>query len=220
MCGRFVVYGLMDDIVKAFNARKFLSVYTNYAPNYNVSPEQNAPVVTNSNEENFIELMRWGLIPSWAKDDKSSFRMINARAESVSQKPSYAKPFRTQRCLVVANGFYEWKDKMPNYITLKDRKLFGMAGLYDEWINEGKALRTFSIITTTPNKFMENIHDRMPVIIAKNDEKNYLEDAGIAKSLLQPSDEEMQSWRVDNRMNSPQYNEAGCITPLVDLKSY
>ncbi|MCK4287790.1 MAG: SOS response-associated peptidase, partial [Bacteroidales bacterium] len=126
-----------------------------------------------------LSFFRWGLIPFWAKDLSIGNRLINARAETVTQKPSFKNSFQQKRCLVLSDGFYEWKkgkDKIPYRVFLKNNALFSMAGIWDTWKDaEGKPIHSFAIITTSPNELMKNIHQRMPVILNINDEKNWLE---------------------------------------------
>lgn len=133
-----------------------------------------------NHEGNEAVLMRWGLIPSWAKDPKIGYKMINARSESILEKPSFKKPFLSQRCLIPASGFYEWQHldnkKIPYYFKLKDQDLFAFAGLYDEWKDpEGYPLKTFTIITTEPNEVVAPIHNRMPVILPEKSEDIWLD---------------------------------------------
>ena len=142
-----------------------------FRPNYNAAPTQNLPLILNSDPAT-ISLGRWGLIPSWAKEQKIGNRMINARAETLLQKPSFRTPFRKHRCLVLADGFYEWKKtsdgKIPHRIALKDNQPFAFAGIWEMWTApEGEEIRSFSIITTEPNQLMKPLHHRMPVILKK-----------------------------------------------------
>jgi len=174
MCGRYSL-PYADDIPIRFKATR--NGY-DLKPRYNAAPSEDLPVIINDGEKH-VELMRWGLVPFWAKDLKIGYKMINARAESVADKPSFRKSLSHQRCIVPASGFFEWKklarEKTPYYIFLKNKELIGFAGLYDVWKdNEGKELRTYTIITTTPNQLMEPIHDRMPAILEKLDEDKWL----------------------------------------------
>lgn len=190
MCGRFVFYSDKDDVSLMFNVRKFLSVYK---PNYNVSPQHDVPIISRVDDENVLLAMRWGM-------QVGKFNMINIRTETM-EKPFFNK---MGHCIVLANGFYEWKDKQPRYITLKDRRLFGLAGIFND--------NTFSIITTSPNVFMKSIHDRMPVIIPKGKEEDWI----LSKSLelLKPSNEEMDAIKVSTLVNSPKNNSSECIKAI------
>lgn len=185
MCGRFDLKN-PDTLYKRFGVTKALSI--SLIPNSDVRPSQSVPIVFADRE---IELMKWGLIPSWAKDEKVGYKMINARAEGIESKPSFKNPFHTQRCLVPATGFYEWKDtsqgKVKYYFHLKNNSMFAFAGLYDVWRNnEGRGIKTFTIITTRPNSVVQNVHDRMPVILRKEDEEVWLNPDEIEDTRLLP----------------------------------
>lgn len=180
---------------------------------YNVAPSQVMPVVVR-NSPNHFELMKWGLIPFWSKEPKAGYSTINARAEGIADKPAYRKPIRSQRCLIPADGFYEWQKtgttKQPYFIHLKDEELFGFAGLYDIYRDkEGNELKTFTIITTEANELMAPIHNRMPVILRPEDEDLWL-DPGVTDpqqvlDLLRPySVKEMEAYPVSKQVNSPE----------------
>ena len=139
-------------------------------PRYNIAPSQNHPVIVIKEDQKELTMMRWGLIPHWAKDMSIGYKMINARVETVAEKFSFRHSFKTQRCLVLADGFYEWKGegktKQPYYyIRFKDQRLFAFAGLWERWEKQEPALETCALITTGPNALMEPIHNRMPVIL-------------------------------------------------------
>jgi putative SOS response-associated peptidase YedK len=179
MCGR---YELQE--IAGLGARfRATSVRLDFStPRYNVAPGQVMPVVIkeSGHDQNALELMKWGLIPSWAKDPRISNKMINARAETVMEKPSYRKPLQSKRCLVPVSGFYEWHDtgtgKLPYHISLKDQPVFALAGLYDTWLSpEGQPVNTYTIITTSANSFMERLHHRMPVILPQEAEEEWLD---------------------------------------------
>lgn len=180
-------------------------------PQYNVAPGSTMPVVVR-NSPNHVELMKWGLIPHWSKQPRVKFSTINARAETVSTSATYRTPFRSRRCLVPASGFYEWQaskeGKQPYFIHLKDMELFAFAGLYDVWKDaEGKELLTYTIITTRPNSLTAPIHNRMPVILKREDEDVWLDkeaDTERLLSLLVPySAEAMEAYPVSRAVNSP-----------------
>ena len=169
-------------------------------------------------------MCRWGLIPSWAKDSSIGFRLINARGETVAEKPSFKTAFKKRRCLILANGFYEWqkreKMKTPVYSRLKTNKPFGFAGLYETWISpDEQELHTCTIITTEANELLQPIHNRMPVIVPKDQEDIWL-DANVSKithvfSILKPyAHHEMEAYEVSTFVNSPQHNSPDCITPV------
>lgn len=153
---------------------------TEFIPNHNIAPGANIPVVINPVDRN-VQMFRWGLIPGWAKDEKIGYRMFNARAETVAEKPSFRVPFRSQRCLIPADGFYEWKmvedRKYPFLFTLKEKRPFTFAGLWESWRDkEGGVIKSCTIITTVPNSLVAQYHDRMPVILADENRWHWLED--------------------------------------------
>lgn len=185
-------------------------------PNYNVAPMHNVPAVIASDEGKRLGELRWGLVPFWAKDDKIGSKMINARAETVSEKPAFKRLLKSKRCIIPADGFYEWKkdgtSKQPYRILMSDGSLFSFAGLYDTWEDpEGKKLSTCTIITTTPNSLMEDIHDRMPVILRPEDEADWLgrdnDDVESLLKLLKPYDAaKMRAYKVPSAVGNVRNN--------------
>jgi putative SOS response-associated peptidase YedK len=191
MCGRYVLaeinalaarFGVADDVPPSV------------APRYNVAPTQMMPVVV-KHSPNQLVLMRWGLVPSWAREGKTEQALINARAETLAQKRTFRQLLASQRCLVPASGFYEWKQtgagKVPYYVALKDEPLFGFAGLYDRWTDDqGTEILSYTIITTAPNDLMASIHNRMPAILSRDEEEFWLNpdetEAGRLLPLLRP----------------------------------
>jgi len=179
MCGRFVLEDI-DEVFSKFRLSGTEDLMGNIRPRYNIAPSHYAYIISrNARQENRLEMMKWGLVPSWSKDWKIGNRMINARVETVAIKPSFKNLLKTNRCLVPCSGFYEWKAivtrKMPHYIGLKDRKIFCLAGLYDVWKeSDGTYLKTFTIITTQPNNTLKPIHNRMPVILQQELEDQWL----------------------------------------------
>lgn len=152
---------------------------TELSPNFNVAPGHSMPVVVDVEGENHVRMMKWGLVPSWAKEAKIGYKMINARSEGIEAKPSFRHAFKSQRCLVPASGFYEWKkqnsDKTPYHITLSGQDIFSFAGLWEYWKKpDGQPLETYTIITAPANSTMEGVHDRMPVILQQNYEDEWL----------------------------------------------
>lgn len=193
-------------------------------PSYNVAPTQEVAVVVQRDGRTSLEGMRWGLIPFWAKDPSIGSRMINARAESIADKPAFKRSLRDRRCLVLADGFYEWQKsdgaKIPVYIRLKSGRPFAFAGLYDLWNPpSGGPIASCTIITTGPNDLMTPIHNRMPVILGKAEDRTWL-DAAIREpqqllSLLNPFPAgEMEAYRVSTLANSPRNNSPALIQPL------
>lgn len=223
MCGRFTQKSERPDIqlefyIKGWNSEPDVS--------YNVAPSQNAGVIINDGTGNKFSLFRWGLVPGWSKDPNIGFKMINARAETIAQKPSYKKPFRSKRCLIPANGFYEWKTgkgtKRPYYIFIKDNPIFSMAGIFDEWNTpDNTKFYTFSIITTEANELVGEIHEkkRMPVIIGKENRDLWLNNNEYSETdltaLLKPYNSNlMDVYEVNPFVNSPKNNSPECIEPV------
>lgn len=217
MCGRFQLSVKGRHISERFNVEVFDEFYK---PNYNCAPSQKLPVITNA-EKGKLSYFKWGLIPFWAKDPKIGYRLINTRAETITEKPSFKSAFKKRRCLIPANGFYEWRkdeNKTPFRITVNEDELFAMAGLWESWKDgEGKKVHTFSIITTTPNSLMESIHDRMPVILQPEDEERWLteEDEPKLLELLKPCDPYlMKAYPISKKVNSPANNGPEIVEPI------
>jgi putative SOS response-associated peptidase YedK len=174
MCGRYSL-ACIDDLCGRF---RIIDPAIGFRSHFNIAPGSTNPVIV-AHERAEAVMMQWGLVPHWAKDITVTNRPINARAESLAEKPMFRDLLRSQRCLVPASGFFEWKHdwgrKIPFYIHVKDDLVFGFAGLYDVWRNPaGTTLRTYTIITTTANTLMAPIHDRMPVILKQDDEMRWL----------------------------------------------
>ena len=207
MCGRFQLSVKGKHISERFN----VEVYDNlYRPSFNCAPTQKHAVITNQ-EPDKLNMLHWGLIPFWAKDIKIGNKFINTRSETITEKPSFKNSFKRKRCLVVSNGFYEWKKdgnrKIPYRIFLKGENIFSMAGIWDTWKDaKNRKINSFSIITTTPNSLMKNIHLRMPVILKKEDEKKWIgvfEQIELLK-LLKPFDAKlMEAYQISDLVNSP-----------------
>ena len=190
MCGRFVLISDLSIISEYFNIQE---VSASFTPNWNVSPSQHIPAVIRQGDKNILATFLWGLIPSWSKDPSIANKLINARAETVDKKPSFRDAFKKKRCLIVADGFYEWKkegkSKIPQYYYLKSGRPFGFTGLYETWTSpDKKEINTCTIITTNANELIKPIHDRMPVILPKDQERVWLngdmEDAAALLSIL------------------------------------
>ncbi len=209
MCGRYTVTKT-EGLTERFKAEQPQLPIT---ARYNVAPSQVMPVVLR-NSPNRVEWLKWGLVPFWSKEPKAGYSTINARAEGIADKPTYRKPIRSQRCIVPADGFYEWQKtgvgKQPYYIQLKDGQLFGFAGLYDIYRDQdGQELKTFTIITTEANELMAPIHNRMPVILRPEDEDLWLDkavtDPQAVVGLLQPYPAElMVAYPVSKLVNKPE----------------
>ena len=192
-------------------------------PRYNIAPASQVLALRDTPEGRVGSFMRWGLVPSWAKDLSSLPMLHNARGETVAEKPMFRTALRKRRCIVPASGFYEWKadngSRVPHYIHRRDDELFGFAGLWEEWESpDGSPLRTCTIITVAPNELMAPIHNRMPAILRKADEDAWLNpeekdtDTIIAMLKSYPS-EEMEAYLVSRHVNTPQHDDASCIEP-------
>jgi len=220
MCGRFVLTASPDAIQTAFD---LTSIPADMTPRFNIAPTQPVAVIANDAPK-ALQFYRWGLIPSWAKDPKIGNQMINARSESAPEKPAFRAAFKRRRCLIPADGFYEWQkqgsDKIPLFIHLKDRELFAMAGLWEVWHSaEGEEIRTCTVLTTEANAFMEPIHNRMPVILRKEDYDFWLspneESVPALEALLKPFDpSQMAAYPVSKMVNRPNNDTPACIAPV------
>ena len=221
MCGRFTLTATIEEIIDRFDIQSFLNEEW-FAPSYNIAPSQLVLAVINDGSSNRMGFLKWGLVPPWANDPSIGNKMINARAETITEKPSFRNAFKKKRCLVIADSFYEWKrhsdkTKTPMRITLKSRELFAMAGLWEGYkAPDGKVLYSCSVITTGPNELMKDIHDRMPVILKRQDELTWLNpditDPNSLKPLLIPFDENlMDTYEVSSLVNSPKNNSIELI---------
>jgi len=221
MCGRFALYSSLDEIKEVFSIQQ-----VDFQPqvSYNIAPTQPVAVVVRHNGDNHLQKMIWGLIPSWAKDASMGARMINARAETLHTKPSFRRPLLRQRCLIVADGFFEWqkseKDRTPMFVHLKSRRPFGMAGLYDTWqAPDGERITSCTIITTQANELVRPIHDRMPVIMPASHYAQWLDPSPQPVprllELLKPYPaDEMSAYAVSRLVNSPGNNVEECVRPV------
>lgn len=216
MCGRFSLTTDEQQINELF---RLAGGKEPYVPRYNGAPTQQLAVITNQIPDQ-LQYFRWGLIPFWSKEVPRNIPLINARAESVTEKSSFRQIFKNRRCLVPADGFYEWVregKKIPYRFTMKDGSLFAMAGLWDSWKGENdQVINSFTIITTGPNDLMEPIHDRMPVILDKSSKDIWLGDAGedTLISLLKPyPSEKMKLSRVSDAVNSVKNEGPGLLIP-------
>jgi putative SOS response-associated peptidase YedK len=227
MCGRYTLSSKGDEVALLFDLQEIPQLPLRY----NIAPTQETAVVRveRPGEPRRLDLLRWGLIPYWAKEASIGNRMINARAESVAEKPAYRWSFRRKRCLIPTNGFYEWKKegkaKQPYMIRRKDAKPFAFAGLWDRWQDpERGPLDTFTILTTDANELIRPLHDRMPVILDPRDFGLWLdpavEDRERLEPLLAPFDsQQMETYPVSRTVNSPVNDVAECVEPLVQDQS-
>jgi putative SOS response-associated peptidase YedK len=219
VCGRYVVKSPSAKLKVKFH----LDEAPLFEPRYNVAPTQLVPAVRQEDGKRRLAMLRWGLIPSWAKDAKIGYRLINARADTVATKPSFRSAFKRRRCLVVADGFYEWKRdgnvKQPFFIHRNDEEPFAFAGLWEGWENseDGKEVQSCSLITTEANELMAPIHDRMPVILLASTYDRWLdadEPVSNLQALLKPYPaDEMAAYPISTYVNSPKNQGAKCIEP-------
>lgn len=220
MCGRYSLIADLQDLARQF---EFDGTGFEHSPRYNVAPTQ--PVLTVINREGRQpEYMRWGLIPSWAKDPSIGARMINARGETVAQKPSFRNALQRRRCLVLADGFYEWqkagRGRRPMRIVLKSREPFAFAGLWESWRNpEGDAIRSCTIVTTEANELLRPVHERMPVILPPELEEFWLDtdvtDSAALTDVLSPyPDASMEYYEVSTLVNKAANGGPDLIVPV------
>ena len=222
MCGRFSATFSFRDIKVRWNLYGDLE----FAPRYNIAPSQTVPVIVKGERGHEAKLMKWGLVPSWAPDPSIGNRMINARAETLLEKPSFKQLVSQRRCIIPADGFYEWRRegnrKVPVWIHLKNKEPFAFAGLWDEWrdFDTGNVLNTFTIITTDPNALVRRIHNRMPVIYDRAMGRQWLEHQfggsgrALAAALRPWPSEYMEAWDVSSLVNGPENDTAACIQPV------
>lgn len=218
MCGRFALIvdaSVLADVFDVDPPREL-------KPRFNIAPTQSVPIIRAGKDvARECSMARWGLVPSWAKDDRIGARMINARGETVAEKPSFRSAVKNRRCLIPANGFYEWvrtdSGKQPHFVHFADGRPFAFAGLWERWHKgQGAPLDTCTIITTTPNELVADLHDRMPVILPPTRFEEWLEPAPLAPERLQevlsphPA-EGMESYPVSTYVNKPTNEGPNCI---------
>ncbi|EMA41384.1 SOS response-associated peptidase [Halococcus hamelinensis] len=228
MCGRYTLFTPPDDLEDRFGARFERSP----EPRYNAAPGQHLPVITNDAPEAIQEL-RWGLVPSWADDESIGNRLINARAETIDEKRSFRGAYESRRCLVLADGFYEWTEtddgKQPYRVRLEDEAPFAMAGLYERWQppqkqtglaefggddepnRETDTVETFTIITTEPNEVVSDLHHRMAVVLDPADEGHWLAEGGT--DVLHPYEGAMEAYPVSTAVNNPANDTPALVDP-------
>ncbi|MBF2066291.1 MAG: SOS response-associated peptidase [Calothrix sp. C42_A2020_038] len=222
MCGRFTLTSSEQGLAEVFKIQDVLDLN----PRYNIAPTQSVVTVLHHPEtqKRMFNLLRWGLIPSWSKDPNIATKLINARSETVAEKPSFRSAFKKRRCLIVASGFYEWQHregkKQPFYFQLEDKQPFGFAGLWEHWLSpDGEEIDTCTILTTSANELMAPVHDRMPVILKPEDYDLWLDpqvqDPKMLQPLLQPfPTEAMTSHPVSTIVNSPRNDTPECVVPV------
>jgi putative SOS response-associated peptidase YedK len=219
MCGRYTLVTPAKKLAEEFSLD---ASSVDLPPNYNVAPTQGVAAVLSEGGERRLEILRWGLIPPWADDPQIGSRMVNARAETAPEKPSFRRAFRERRCLIPSDGFYEWKrtngSKQPYYIHMKDERPFAFAGLWESWNdNGGPAIRSCTILTTGPNALVAGVHDRMPVILPAGSYDACLDPEAerdeLAALLAPYPEDEMEAYPVSRFVNSPSNNDPRCIEP-------
>lgn len=227
MCGRYTYYSSAD-LIEEFKLIPKDDPQTKLAldipDNYNVSPGNEMPVIVRGKQEHQIEFMVWGLVPSWSKEPHTALKLINARKEGLFEKNMWKRLVNSKRCVVPARGFYEWKTvdgkKLPYYITPTRGDVFSFAGLWDEWLDDkGNSLKTYTIVTTTPNKEMSDVHNRMPAILTKDQMDIWLNPVEITQAqvddILSPSpDGSVKMIQVSTDVNNSRHNSKELIYPL------
>jgi len=213
MCGRYVNKNSFEDIEKLFQADLIQSPSISIQPSYNICPTQYSPVVVSADEKYQMKNMHWGLIPSWSKDSKFATNLINARIETVQEKPSFKGLTNASRCIVIASGYYEWvqsdSGKQPYYIH-GEHDVLPIAGLWTRW----KDIKSFTIITKSANSNISNIHHRMPLIIEQNHIKSFLDHSIKFDSLYNNQDIRLRYHKVSKLVNKPVKNDISCITSI------
>lgn len=218
MCGRYTLASPTERLAEEFGVD---ASSIELAPNYNVAPTQKVAAVLEDGGQRRLEVLRWGLIPPWADDPGIGSRMINARSETAPGKPSFRRAFRERRCLIPADGFYEWQRtngaKQPYYIHMEDGRPFAFAGLWESWSKGEGEIRTCTILTTGANALVGEVHDRMPVILAHDAYDVWLDPASerdeLTGLLASYPEDEMEAYPVSRFVNSPSNNDPRCIEP-------
>jgi len=217
MCGRFALKN-----PQALKAAFDLKDMPDLPPRYNIAPSQDIAIIRADASGRHLSMAHWGLIPSWAKEADGGYSTINARAETVDTKPTFLAPFKRHRCLIPADGFYEWHEeggiKRPHHIGMKDGSPFALAGLWDVWKGPQGDVTSCTIIVTVANQFMKPLHDRMPVILDPRDHERWLDpdnqDTASLKALLSPAPEDwLTEWPVSRQLNNPRHEGPDCLVP-------
>jgi putative SOS response-associated peptidase YedK len=218
MCGRYTLSTPAGRLAEEFRLDDAVEI----PPSYNVAPTQQVAAVLEEEGKRRLEMLRWGLVPSWADDPEIGARMINARSETAAEKPSFRSAFRRRRCLIAADGFYEWKrengSKQPYYFHMREDRPFAFAGLWESWEKDGDgALRSCAILTTRANSVLDGIHDRMPVILPSESYDAWLdpdaEKEELAELLIPYPGDDLETYPVGRFVNSPRNNDERCIEP-------
>ena len=226
MCGRFAQRTPAKTLAREFQVNEIPDI----EPRYNIAPTQDILSIRQTDEGREEAMLKWGLVPSWAKDVSIGAKLINARSETVTEKPSFREAFKKRRCIIPADGFYEWQRtggrKQPYFFLMRDEHPFGFAGLWEKWRDaDGQTLETCTILTTEANEVLRPVHDRMPVILHSNDYAIWLDGdpqkLDLIKELLRPyPGEEMIGYSVSALINSPYNQGAELIAPLNASAAY
>ena len=217
MCGRFALAATSEELANHFNLNQKVTLESRY----NIAPSQPVSIIRSGTSGKKLSAVRWGLIPHWSKDEKTGYKLINARAETIAEKPSFRDAFKSRRCLIPATGFFEWKHegrmKQPYFIKMKNSGLFAMAGLWESWQSpEGKTIESCAILTTDANGIVGKIHDRMPVIIPNQSYGLWLSSTGNSlQEFLRPySPYKMMAYPVSGMVNNAKNEGDGCIRKI------
>jgi len=224
MCGRFTLHTPEPLLREAFGVGS--SAPLGLKPRYNIAPSQPVPIVRNAESGREMVMARWGLIPHWSKEAKTKYSTINARIETAAEKPTYRTSFKHRRCLIPADGFYEWKvvdgRKVPHHIRMRDGGPFALAGLWDHWEGDGECLESCSIIVMPANKVMTPLHDRMPAIIAPADydlwmDPRITDKIEIMRCLDSAPSSQLITYPISPWVNSPKHDDERCIELSSDM---
>ena len=226
MCGRKTLTQSIEKITRDLSIDKW-ERKTEYRPSYNISPGQLSPIIL-QDKYRVVKKMKWGLIPSWAKDKSIGYKMINARAETLTKKSSFQGLITKKRCVVISDGYYEWKKegkrKIPYYIRCPNNQLLPLAGLWTSWINSnGNKINSYTIITTKASAFVYNVHHRMPVILNSDSISDWLDITNFSTSnplrILKSYTDKLEIYTVSDLVNSTINDSPNCIEPLTQIKT-
>jgi putative SOS response-associated peptidase YedK len=221
MCGRFTLHTPEPLLREVFNLEQ--SVPLGLKPRYNIAPSQQVPIIRDTESGREMVMAKWGLIPHWSKEAKTKYSTINARIETVAEKPTYRTPFKHRRCLIPADGFYEWKvvdgRKVPHHIRMRGGGVFAFAGLWDHWEGEGESMESCSIIVMPANDVMQSLHERMPAIIAPAHQDLWLDPrvtdkAEIMTYLNSTPSSRLVTHPISSWVNSPKHDDERCMEPV------
>jgi len=217
MCGRYTMLADEMNVLQRFQLEQRIE---GFEKSYNIAPGQNVLAIIHDGKRRRAGYLKWGLVPFWAKDEKIGYKMINARSETIHQKPSFKHLLQRKHCLIIADSFYEWQktteEKIPKRISVVDQELFAFAGLWEKWEHDGQKLFTCTILTKDSNEFMAPIHHRMPIILPKESEQDWLQPTFPTKTeaqqfVQQLEPERLSAYNVSNYVNHAKHNDAKCI---------